>query len=129
MEDGYLVLKDYVAELFYHDVPEPERSRYTAMLGKHAAGANTSPVSHVGYEHVPSTYIFTTLDRALEPQYQKFAVERARSRVRERIATGEALTEPFSGAVGESSMETGHSVMIVRPVELAGILSRIAEGN
>lgn len=122
-------MQDIAADIFYHDVPEPERSRYVAMLGKHPLAANTSTIEHVGYEHAPSTYVYTTLDRPLDLRHQKFMVERVRSWVAERIAAGEALAEPFSGELGEFSIETGHSAMIVRPVELAGILGRIAEGT
>lgn len=124
-----MVLNDMAGEVFYHDVPEPEHSRYTAVLGTHPLGASISRVSHSGHEHVPSTYILTTLDRPVELRYQKLIVERVRSRARERIAAGEALTEPFSGELGEFSMETGHSPMIVRPAELVGILGRVAEGT
>lgn len=117
-------------DLLYHDVPEPERSRCAAALGKHPVGASLSSVSYIGYEHIPSTYINATLDRIVKPEYQKWAVERARSHVRERVQAGEAaLTEPFTGPLGVFSIETGHSPMVAKPDELAGILKKVAEGE
>lgn len=123
-----MILRDNAAEIFYHDVPEPERSRYVGMLGKHPAAANTTAVERLGYEHVPSTYIITTLDRALSIEYQRWAVERVQSRVRERIAAGEAVTEPFGGELGVISIEAGHSVIVSKPGEFAGVLGKLAEG-
>ena len=96
------------------------------MLGKQPAGAHTTPVSHTGYLHVPSTFVFTALDSAMKPEFQKYAVERARSAGHARLAAGEAVMVPFNGPLGEFTMKTGHAPMLVRPEELAGILSRAA---
>ena len=123
-----MVLMDSAADVFYHDVPEPARSRCIAMLGKHPLDANLTPVKHIGYDHVPSTYIMTTLDRAIVHDYQKWAIERLQSRAHERVAAGETVTVPFTGPLGEFSIESGHSPMVAKPEELAGILGRIAEG-
>ena len=123
-----MLLRDNAGEVFYHDIPEPDRSRYVTLLGKHPAGANGTAVERAGYEAVPSTYVFTTLDRALTVEHQRVAMERARTHVRERVVAGEALTEPFGGTLGEFSVESGHSAMISKPGELAGILGMLVEG-
>ncbi|SPO03729.1 uncharacterized protein DNG_06412 [Cephalotrichum gorgonifer] len=121
---GNLVLTDGSDEIFYHDVAEPHRSEYTAILGKEPFAAFGTPPSYLGWEKIPSSYVYTKLDRALLYHIQEFMVKRVQDVAAE---SGKASVKPFSGPFGLFSLESGHSPMLSKTAEMAGILSQIAE--
>lgn len=121
-----MALPDGAADVLYHDVPEPQRSTYTAQLGSMPVAALTSYLSHFGWEHIPTTYVYATLDPVLSLTAQEFIVNTTRN----RAATGgsKASASPFSGPLGTFSVEAGHMLMLSKTEEVAGILRRVAEG-
>ena len=103
-------------------MPQPDRSRYFALLGKHPLACSTTGVRYVGWRTVPSTYVYTTMDGLVGPRIQELGVENARKAA---LDSGFPV-EPFSGPLGTFSLEAGHSPMVSKTSELAGILRRVA---
>ncbi|SPN99986.1 uncharacterized protein DNG_02838 [Cephalotrichum gorgonifer] len=128
-DDGYIVLNDKAEEAIFHDVPEPDRSTYAALAGKEPIGTNTAPVTHTAWEHIPSSYVYTTLDRIIQFQDQEFMVERARAHSQPCFPGkgGKPPRKPFSGPLGLFTLEAGHMPMLSKIPELAGILGQLAE--
>jgi hypothetical protein len=102
-------------------VPEPLRSKYTQVLGKQPIATFNTSVVYAGWRSVPSTYVFTTLDRALEPVYQHFMVERAVKQ------GGKHAVTPFGGEMGQLYVESGHTPFLSMPQKIGEILVRAAE--
>ncbi|KAJ9151765.1 hypothetical protein NKR23_g2924 [Pleurostoma richardsiae] len=117
----YTTPKDLSPESFYHDVPEAERAKYGAMLGKHPISCFRTAVTMPGWGEVPSTYIYTTLDRALPLVYQKFMVKKVKD------AAKEGDTRPFEGELGEFTLESGHSPFLSQIEGLGSILIATTE--
>lgn len=89
------------------------------------AAAFHSYLSHHGWEHVPTTYIHATLDRVIPFHVQEYLVNCARNKA--AMCTSKASVVPFSGPLGTFSLEAGHSPMLSKTDEMAGILIRVAE--
>jgi hypothetical protein len=117
------VLKEEAAEVFYHDVPEPLVKQYARELGKQPMATFTTPVVHAGWKSVPSTYVYTTIDRSLPLGYQQFMARRAK----EAAGREGGNVVPFEGEFGEVSLESGHTPFLSMTEKLGGVLIRAAE--
>lgn len=112
--------------MLYHDVPEPQRSMVLSHIGDQSLGPFMQQLSHFGWEHVPTTYVHATLDRPVPLRAQQFVVDTTKN----RVASGahKASVEPFSGPLGTFSVEAGHSLILSKTAEVAGILAQVAQG-
>ena len=110
--------------MLYHDVPEPKRSMVLSHIGSQSLGPFFQQLSHFGWEHVPTTYVHATLDHPLPLRAQQFVVDTTKN----RAASGahEVSVQPFSGSLGVFEVEAGHSLMLSRTEEVAGILVKVA---
>ena len=111
--------------VLYHDVPEPQYSTYTSKLGAMPTATYNSYLSHYGWEHVPSTYVYANLDPIIPPPVQEFIVNTTRNRA--ALSTSKASVTPFSGPLGTFSVEAGHSLMLSKTEEVAEILRQVVE--
>ncbi len=116
-----MTLNERAPETFYHDVPEPLFSQYTHLLGKQPAATFATPVVYAGWRSVPSTYVYTTQDRPLPLPTQQFMVKRV------QVAGQDGGVRPFQGAMGELSLDSGHTPFLSMTEKIGDILIRAAE--
>lgn len=103
---GDHVLVRTPAEIFYNDVSPELTARSVQRLTAHSLAAFGQPLTNVGWEAVPSTYVICEQDQAIPPVAQEAMAQRA----------GEVLR-----------MDTGHSPFLSQPEALAGLLQAIVD--
>jgi pimeloyl-ACP methyl ester carboxylesterase len=96
-------------ETFYNDVSEPDK--YVKMLKPHSYRTFASKLTHVGWKHIPSTYLLCEKDEAIPIQVQKNMVEGAQQ------AGANMKTE---------WVDASHSPFISIPEEMAKSIRRAA---
>lgn len=80
-DPGNSLLKEGTDDVPYHDALDAVRLKYTALLNRQPRGSFTSPpTTCVGWRWIPSTYIYTAMDRCLYSRSQQYMVTRARHR-------------------------------------------------
>jgi len=73
-------------------------------------------INNIGWLSIPTTYIYTTLDRCIPLKLQKDMVRSVR----------EVNPKAFSDPIGEFTLETGHSPFLSNVNGLGDILVEIA---
>lgn len=102
------VTVDGAVELFYNDLPEDEAINYAKSLSIQSSKTLDTPVLlGENFDSVPKYYIETTLDNAVNFDFQKA--------MNSRVALE-----------GVNALETGHSPFLSAPAELAEIVADFA---
>ncbi len=70
-------------EVFAGDVPEEEASVMAATQKPIAAGAFSEPVTSAAWKSIPSWYVVSTLDHAVNPDLERFMAKRIRAEITE----------------------------------------------
>ncbi|EHI14235.1 alpha/beta fold hydrolase [Mycolicibacterium thermoresistibile] len=105
-EDGTATMKrDAARQALFNDATEEQFESVVDKLGPHAMGTLSEPVTGLGWQQHPATYVIALRD-------QMFSV---------------ALQEEFASHVGTvAKIDTGHGPMATRPAELAEIIATAA---
>lgn len=105
--------QDIVVDMFCSDLDAAQTQWVLDQVGGEAAQVMVAPVDRVGMPpDLPKTYLRLSLDHALPPAAQEQSIA--------------ALRAVPGGPVGVAEMESGHSVMISHPVELAALINDLA---
>lgn len=98
-------------------------SRWRQITDRHAVAALKTPIKEAGWRDIPTTYIYTSLDKVLDLEKQQWQVSRAK----ESGAQTAAGIQPFSGALGEFILDCGHTPFLGDKLdELRSILVQVA---
>lgn len=120
---------DLVLDWFWGDLPVEEQQRHRKSIapGTHPIACFVTPVTHAGWKNIPSTYVYAKQDKAAPLEFQQWLVKRA-----QQEEPTEDRVRPFSGGLGEFSVDTAHCTMFFIPEkvkELGEILVEVAEGE
>lgn len=90
------------------DISESEQKHYAAMQKPHSAVSFTGRLAYAGYLHVPTTFVLTGKDKAVDPKFLHDSVDGV-------IKEGKAN-------VRKVVLESDHCPMISHPEEIVEIL-------
>lgn len=105
-DDGTVTVTEEGARAtIYNDATDEQFRSVASRLGPHAASTFGAPVTGVGYEQHPTTYILTLQDKSFSPELQRSMAAHA-------------------GTVVE--VDAGHGVTLTRPAEVAEAIAAAA---
>ena len=97
--------------MFYNDMEPSIAAAHASTLTHHSIPAFLSIVTHAGYKHIPSTYVFCEQDVAVPLRLQEYIVARA-----------EAAEPVFGGAFKRVILPSGHSPFLSMPMRIVEII-------
>ncbi|PYI11172.1 alpha/beta-hydrolase [Aspergillus sclerotiicarbonarius CBS 121057] len=94
VQDGRSWIKNG-AKALYNDLPAEEAALWESRLIPQSCLVQTTCVTHVAYEYLPSTYLVCENDQAIPPQYQEMFAALAKAEV-DRCSAGHSpmLSQP-----------------------------------
>lgn len=111
------------------DLPRAEQEKHFRSLGTNPIAPFFERVRHAAWKQIPSTYVYSTADKAVPYTMMKHMVRRAREDVAADGGDGWAV---FGDELGEFHVDAAHSAIFLAPervVQLGGILVQVAEGS
>lgn len=99
------VTKDGARAGIYNDATDEQFATITSRLGAHNLSTFGAPVTAVGYEQHPTTYIVTLQDKAFSPDLQRSMATHAGTVVEVDAGHGATLTKPLeiAAAIAEAA--------------------------
>ncbi|KAF2467182.1 alpha/beta-hydrolase [Lindgomyces ingoldianus] len=93
---------------FFGSLPQEDQMIYGGQTKPHSAASFRDPLTHAGYEHIPTTVVIGELDRAYSPKVQHENVDAV-------IAKG-------VGQVKKVVLPVDHIPMLAHPDEIVSVL-------
>lgn len=128
-DGGILSCNQRAKDWFYGDeLPPTEQEKHFRSLSTNPIAPFFEKVRYAAWKLIPSTYIYSTVDKAVPYAMMKHMVERAREDV---SAEGWDSGLVFGDELGEFHVDAAHSAIFLAPervVQLGGILVQVAEG-
>ena len=121
VQPPWVSMNEHALEVMCHDVSEPMRIQWGNTIRKHAAATLLTPIMDPGWRYVPTTYVYTSLDRAIYLKTQQWLVQRIRETGLQQFGS-----KAFNGEAGEFMIESGHMPFLSRVDELANVLTTVA---
>ncbi|KAF5240346.1 hypothetical protein FANTH_9606 [Fusarium anthophilum] len=110
-EDRLSVEASTPEKIFYNDLSPEQVAAIVPVLKPHSYQVFHTPLTYEGWRHVPTTYIYCSLDAAIPIHIQKLMVE-----------------ETAKGVdVNTQEINAGHSPFINMPEEVASCIQKIAK--
>ncbi len=100
-------------DIFFHELPDEEKKKWTAMLKPMASAALVDKCRFSAHEVIPLHYLITGADKAIPPETQERMLNTLRPK-----AVGEIRTEIVEGC--------GHAPFLTRVEETVAFLRRTA---
>lgn len=110
-EDRHTVEPSTPDQIFYNDLSPEQVAAAVSALKPHSYRVFHTPLTYEGWRHVPTTYIYCTLDAAIPIHIQKMMVEETAKGV--DIQTDE--------------INAGHSPFINMPEAVASSIQKVAK--
>ena len=95
-DDGTSFLCTNTKQLFFNDMDDEAAEKASSMLVRHCAAAMGGSLTFPAWKYVPATYIATTLDMVLFPEWQKGMIDAVRKEgVHLNVRTYDASHSPY----------------------------------
>lgn len=113
---------------FYgNELPLTEQEKHFRALSTNPIAPFIEKVRYAPWKEVPSTYVYSTVDKAVPYAMMKHMVHQAREDV-----AADGGPDVFGDELAEFHVDAAHSAIFLAPdrvVELGGILAQVAEGS
>lgn len=99
--------------LFYADVKAEQAEKMDALRVSHSSKAMVDAVTYPAWQYTPTTYLKTTQDRVLFPDWQGRQIKAVRD---------------VGISLNVESFKASHSPFLSMPEDMVGVVKKIAEG-
>lgn len=137
-ENGILTCNPRAKSWFYGDELSPaEQEKHFRSLHTNPIAPFLEPVRSAAWKQIPSTYVYSTVDRPMPFPMMKYMVQQARDTVvaaaeEQGEFAAEQLENVFGGELGEFHVDAPHCAIFLAPErvqEVGEILVTVAEGS